>query len=233
VIPFVVPGGVLNGVVTGVRKTASDTIVLADGATGKITKQIRIGLEYVRPAGSGTKRALFDGTESVDSPTRAYRTTLLSVDLVSGSIERLTSPMIHWTGYTCFGDQAGLIVCNGSQDLRTTEILGIDDRTGKRIWSYTEKQRVVPRVTAAFHGVVYAQIAAQPVLLDARTGKALPGATPTPSAVTSAGSALSLFDNKLQSPTAITPYGGIYLQDATGVAGYDFERILIALEPTA
>jgi hypothetical protein len=230
VIPFVTPGGVRNGVVAGIRKTASgDTLVLANGATARITKRIPAGFEYLQPVGGGAKRAVFEGVELVESPAYAYRTTLLAVDLVSGSVERIKSPMTGLSGFTCLGDRAEVIVCHGSEDLRPTQLLALDDTTGKKIWGFTEKQRVVPRVTAAFHGVVYAQNGAKPVLLDAATGMYVSTSTPTPPRSTAA---LSLFDNAVQSPTAVTPYGGVYLQPATGTANYDFETILIALRPT-
>jgi len=233
VIPFVTPGGVLNGVVAGIRNTtAGDTLVLINGATARITKTMRARFEYLRPAGSGAKHAVFQGTEIVELQALVYRTTLLSVDLVSGSIERIKSPITGLAGFTCLGDQAAAIVCTGSQDLRPTEILGIDDTTGKKRWGFTDKQGVVPRVTAAFHGVLYAQNRAKPVLLDGATGKYLPAGTPTLPPSTSASEALSLYDNTIQSPTAVTSYGAAYLQAATGTAGYDFETILIALRPT-
>ncbi|WP_460661066.1 hypothetical protein [Kribbella swartbergensis] len=206
--------------------------MLAHGATAKITKQIPTRLEILWPAGSGTRQAVFDGVDIVESPIRAYRTTLFSVDLVSGSIERIISRMPGMSDFTCFGDQADLIVCNGSQDLRSVEILGIADKTGKKLWGYTERQRVAPRVTAAFHGVVYAQSGGQPVLLEAASGRAIPAATRSPSGATPAGDALSLYDNQMQSPTAVTPYGAIYLQDATGAASLDFEKVLVTLTPT-
>ncbi len=233
VIPFVTPGGVRNGVVAGIRETASDdTLVLANGATARITKRIPVGFEFLQPVGGGAKHAVFQGVELVESPAYAYRTTLLSVDLVSGSIERIKSPMTGVSGFTCLGDRAEVIVCHGSEDLRPTQILAVDDTTGKKIWGFTEKQRVVPRVTAAFHGVVYAQNRAKPVLLDAATGMYVRTSTPTPPPSTAVSGALSLFDNPMQSPTAVTPYGAVYLQPATGTANYDFETILIALRAT-
>lgn len=228
VIPFVVPGGVRNGVVAGVR--SDRTLVMADGATARITKSIPHRFESVWPVGSGLRHAVFMGIEIVESPSRQYSATLLSVDLASGSIVSIKSSMPGLSGFSCLGDRAGTIACNGSQDLRKTEILGIDDTTGRKVWGFTEKQGAVPRVTAAFHGVAYAQNGAKPVLLDIATGKYLPtGAPTTPPSSTS----LSLYDNAVQSPTAVTPYGGVYLQPATGTDSFDFQAVLIALKPTA
>ncbi len=65
----------------------------------------------------------------------------------------------------------------------SSEIIGIDDTTGKKTWGYTDKaaNRLVPDVTAAFHGIVYGQTEAQPVLLDAATGNDVPTSEQTPS----------------------------------------------------
>ncbi len=127
----------------------------------------------------------------------------------------------------------------------------------------------MPAVTAAFHGVVYAQTDAQPVLLDATTGEDIPTSGPTPSGTPSDGthpvgghdadqgstpddstptpddngikepgsafgSNMSLYDPKLgtPSPTAVTKYGGAYLQEALG-DDIENEKILIVLKPTA
>ncbi|WP_433163468.1 hypothetical protein [Kribbella sp. CA-247076] len=226
VIPFVVPGGVRNSVIAGVGP--GNALVVVNGAKARITKRLPTRVESVWPVGSGARHAVFQGSEIVRKPAYQYRDTLLSVDLVSGAVVPIVSPHIGPWGFTCLGDRAGGIVCNGSEDLRMTEILGIDDATGRKIWGFTEQQGAVPRITAAFHGVVYAQNGAKPVLLDISTGKYL--STSAPSSALS--SSLELFDNAVQSPTAVTPYGGVYLQPATGTASYDNEAILVALRPT-
>ncbi|HEY0690274.1 MAG TPA: hypothetical protein VGD71_14675 [Kribbella sp.] len=83
--------------------------------------------------------------------------------------------------FTCWGDSKSSVVC--TSDARgQAEIIGIDDATGKKAWGYTEKSgsRVVPKLNAAFHGLVYAQAEAGPALLDATTGQDVPSPTPTP-----------------------------------------------------
>ena len=78
--------------------------------------------------------------------------------------------------------------------LPTDTMIGFDDTTGKKAWSFSNDSgnRIVPGLTAAYHGVLYAQTEAQPVLLDAKTGADLPSPTPSgnpsPSDTASSGS---------------------------------------------
>jgi hypothetical protein len=146
------------------------------------------------------------------------------------------------------------IVCTEVLPTGPKEILGFDDNTGKKAWGFTSESgaRVVPRVTAAFHGVVYVQTEKQPVLLDAKTGEDLPSASTsgspsasssdspsagdTPSDTKSAGgSDMSLYSGKLGSPGAVSPYGGVYgqLPQGGGYGSGDLQAILIYLKPTA
>ncbi|WP_369169093.1 hypothetical protein AB5J49_14740 [Streptomyces sp. R28] len=244
VIPFVTPAGVLNGVVAGAKGgnqegAADGTIVIADGTTGKITKQTPTKQDYVNPAGSGTKHAYL-ASNSYEGDDK-YNNVLYSVDYASGAVVRTKVQVAdeQVSAVTCWGDQAKAVVCTAGAS-GGKEIIGFDDTTGKKAWGYTDKSasRLVPTVTAAFHGIVYAQSEVQPVLMDAATGEdvSTPSATSMPShskdPSTTNGSDMSLYDGKPKSPTAVTQYGGAYLQAASG-SNYDFQSILIALAPTA
>ncbi|MFF9482986.1 PQQ-binding-like beta-propeller repeat protein [Streptomyces sp. NPDC014733] len=82
-------------------------------------------------------------------------------------------------GLTCHYDDASVTVCQ-TEEPRT---LALDAETGKQLWNLPEKgaNRVVPTVTAAWHGVVYGTTSNGPVVLDAKTGadrSASPGAAP-------------------------------------------------------
>jgi hypothetical protein len=264
VIPFVTPAGVLNGVVAGAKGghqegAADGTIVIADGTTGKITKQTPTKQDYLNAAGSGSQRAYLASNMYVGNDK--YSNNLYSVDIASGAVVQTKSQIVddRVSSFTCWGDQAKAVVCtaggNGGR-----EIFGFDDTTGKKAWGYTDKSanRVVPTVTAAFHGIVYAQTEAQPVLMDAATGNDVPTTTPTPTTGATPtdgatptegatptdtpsqgsdpgsanGSDMSLYNGKAESPEAVTQYGGVYLQAPSG-SNYSLQTILIALAPTA
>ncbi|MEV0282755.1 hypothetical protein AB0H36_01420 [Kribbella sp. NPDC050820] len=259
VIPFVMPAGVLNGVVAGAKASnqegaADGTVVIADGATGKITKQTPTKQDYLVAAGSGSQRAYFGSTTALDGDK--FNNVLYSVDIATGAVVPTKSQVVdeRISTFTCWGDQAKAVVCTSGES-GGQEIIGFDDSTGAKTWGYTDKSasRVVPSVTAAFHGVVYAQTEAQPVLMDAATGADVPtssatptegaapteGASPTEGTPSSQGndpgsangSDMSLYNGKPKSPTAVTQYGGVYLQPPGGTT-YDFQSILITLSPT-
>jgi hypothetical protein len=258
VIPFVTPAGVLNGVVAGAKGSnqengADGAIVIADGATGRITKQTPTDQDHLKAAGSGSKRAYLTSTSYAGSDK--YDNALYSVDIASGAVVQTKSQLVDVSvNFTCWGDQAKAVVCNSAAYAGSgEEIIGFDDTTGKKAWGYTDKSasRVVPAVTAAFHGVVYAQAEAQPVLMDAATGADVSTSKPAASSVPSAGatptdttpsqgddpgsangSDMSLYDGEQKSPTAVTQYGGAYLQPQIGYH-YEFQSILIALVPIA
>jgi hypothetical protein len=273
VIPKMAAAGVLNGVVAGAigsnEEGAQDgTIAIADAAGGKITKQIPTRQNYLKPAGAGVKRAYFYGNSYVvpHKYDGRFQNVLYSVDLVSGAMVQ-TPMMDSQTGgssFNCLGDEANAVVCtDGADGGKANEIVGFDDTTGKKAWGYNDKSasRIVPAVTAAFHGIIYAQTEAQPVLMDAATGNDVPtsgstpststtpgstpsdGGTPTESSTPSQdpgsqskdpgsanGSDFSLFNQKPQSPTAVTKYGAAYLQPSNDL---DYQTVLIALKPTA
>jgi hypothetical protein len=265
VIPFVNPAGVVNGVVVGAKGSnqegaADGTIVVTDAVTGKVTKQTPTKLDYLKPAGSGTKHAFLSGNSYVGD--QLHNNVLYSVDIATGTVGSIKSqaPAERTVSFTCLSDRASAVVCTGgSPQFKSLEIVGFDDTSGKKTWGYTSESasRVVPFVTAAFHGVVYAQTEAQPVLMDAATGNDLPSSSATPSSSTTPadgssptegstpsgdpssqgkdpstanGSDMSLFKGKMASPVAVTPYGGAYLQSGVNT---DFQMVLIALAPTA
>ena len=112
---------------------------------------------------------------------------MYSIDIATGAVVPIPAQVVdHQIRFRCLGDEANAVVCAEGAG-NSSEIIGIDDTTGKKTWGYTDKaaNRIVPDVTAAFHGVVYGQTEAQPVLLDAATGNDVPTSAPTPSDSTS------------------------------------------------
>jgi hypothetical protein len=266
-IPSFEPAGVLNRAVAGLNGgdaagNGAATILIADAATGKITKQFPTKQARLYSAGHGSKRAYVSGNTVVNDK---YTNVLYSIDIATGAVVPIQAQVVdHEVKFRCLGDEANAVVCAEGMG-NSSEILGIDDTTGKKTWGYTDKEanRLVPDVTAAFHGVVYGQTEAQPVILDAATGNDVPTSAPTPSDSTSPsdsgtpsesstpteggtpsqdpgsqatdpgsanGSDMSLYNDKPESPTAVTKYGGVYTQ-ATGDSS--FQTVLIALKPTA
>ncbi|MEU8222208.1 hypothetical protein [Kribbella sp. NPDC048915] len=184
VLPDVLPGAVHGGVVAGAKaetkQNANDAgVVLFDGASGKATKQIPLKQGELSPIGGGAKHGYFYGTLYVKGSGNTVA-SLYAVDLSTGAVVPSTPELSaqESSGYTCLWDQAASLVCTELAPTGHKEIFGFDDSTGKKSWGYTSKSgdRIVPRVTAAFHGVVYVQTEKQPVLLDAKTGEDLPSA---------------------------------------------------------
>jgi hypothetical protein len=195
VLPFVNPAGVLNGTIAGAKAgntegAGNGTIVLADAASGKITKQFPTGMDYLNPVAGGAKHGYFYGHKFTSSRSGStfkedYNNTLYSVDYATGAVvptKPASAPKDDMT-FECLSDLASAVVCAGGQGDGSRELIGFDDATGKKSWGYTSQSanRVVPEVTAAFHGVVYAATESQAVLLDAKTGQDLPSATPSSS----------------------------------------------------
>ncbi|MGW6281010.1 hypothetical protein [Kribbella sp. NPDC055071] len=270
IVPGIDPAAVHNGVIVGAKGQQADsatdgTMVLADGPSGKITKQVPLKLAYFTPLAGTAKYGYFYGMKYIDYGEGIKTESIYAVDLSSGAIVQATpgvqSEEIGGGGYTCFADHATSVVCTDGK-----ELIGLDDTTGKKAWGFNDKSggRIVPDLTAAFHGVVYAKTEAQPVLLDAKTGQDLPSAapsgtpspggspsssdTPTSGDTPSSGDSpsvgdssspgngdagLTLFDGKQQSPTAVSPYGGVYRQERVGYDQMDIESIAIYLKPTA
>lgn len=75
--------------------------------------------------------------------------------------------------WSCFYDNRRTVACQNK-----TQITGFDlDHPGTPIWNFqADGNRVPPAVTAAYHGVLYGlNTSNSPVMLDATTGKDLPG----------------------------------------------------------
>ncbi|TCC40777.1 hypothetical protein [Kribbella speibonae] len=265
ILPGLSPAAVHEGVVAGAPGPAdpggsAGTVVLADGASGKVTKQIPLKQASLKPLAAGAKHAYFYGDKdsAYDSGTKGQ--AIFVVDLSTGAVTQTepAPPSDSNVEVECLADQATAVVCTtGTVQGSSLGIVGFDDATGKKAWGYTEDSggRVVPRVTAAFHGVVYAQTEAQPVLLDAKTGQDLPSASssssPGSSETPSSGDTpsesdsptgnespgngdLGLFNGKMASPAAVSAYGGVYGQSPSGDTGsVDLESVCIFLKPTA
>jgi hypothetical protein len=206
-IPNFIGGAVLNGKLVG---TPGDTtsakpehsIVFADGASAKVTKKVSTKEENLKVAGSGTKHvyltaSTYAGEKGYDS---VYNNAVYSVDIATEAVVQTKSLLgtKDRDYFVCRGDRAAGVVCNTGQNEGTEEIIGFDDNTGKKVWGYTKASasRVVPSVTAAFHGVVYGYAGDQTVMLNISDGQdiprpagSMPSATDTPSdGTTSSGS---------------------------------------------
>ncbi len=269
-LPNILPGAVHNGVVAGAKpeskQNANDSgVVLVDGASGKVTKQIPLKQGEVQPLAGGSKHGFFYGT-LYSGATMERVASLYSVDLSTGAVVKSAPGLKERDsgGYECIWDQASSVVCREKQPTGPQEIFGFDDETGKKAWGYTSESggRVVPTVTAAFHGVVYVQTEKQAVLLDAKTGQDLPGgsasSTPsssdspsssetpsdsgspssgdTPSSSSSSGGGdMSLYNGTQSSPAAVSPNGGVYRQLPSGnsYGSGQLQAVLVYLKPTA
>ncbi|ALG10947.1 PQQ-binding-like beta-propeller repeat protein [Kibdelosporangium phytohabitans] len=88
-----------------------------------------------------------------------------------------TTDVPSTSGYdvTCFYDDASLIVC----DARGERTFAYDANSvgATPLWEITKSaNRVVPTLTAAYHGIVYGFGADDPVAIDGKTGKDAPDA---------------------------------------------------------
>ncbi|GAB3942681.1 hypothetical protein GCM10029976_064090 [Kribbella albertanoniae] len=216
ITPFIAPAAVLNGTVVGAKgrnqEGAHDgTIVVFDGASGKVSKQIPTKMDYLTPEGSGTKHAYFNGSAYVPNPKSTvytYNSGLYAVDIATGALVgqiKTTLGTEKAYTYTCLGDQATAVVCTTGENGGTDEIIGIDDATGKKVWGYNKNSasRVVPVITGAFHGVAYGHAQEQPVMLDAKTGADIPQPSTNPSTTPSVSSTPT--DGTSETPTTGVP----------------------------
>lgn len=190
-VPFMRPAGISKGVVVGAQgeDNTRRTLALIDAATGKVTKSgLLPGLEGLTPTGStGGKYAYLYGQKYDKSLgfSGEYVGYLYAVDPATGAIVQTKSAATktqYLLNYTCLADGQKTVVCTANRpEADEAEIVGFDDATGKKVWGYTDANagRVVPEVTAAFHGVLYATAANKPILLDGLTGKDIPAPTPT------------------------------------------------------
>ncbi|MEV5951346.1 hypothetical protein [Streptomyces sp. NPDC051993] len=88
----------------------------------------------------------------------------------------------HLHPWRCLGDEQSLVLCQDQYAGQTNTVVAFDTTTAAKLWSLPDTSgRVVPQVTAFWHGAVYGQTQNGPVVLDGRTGKdreAKPGAAP-------------------------------------------------------
>ncbi len=230
IIPFIAPAGVLNGTVVGTKgrnqEGAHDgTIVVLDGASGTISKQIPTKMNYLLPAVGGTKHAYLNGNSYVPNPKSAnytYDSALYVVDIASGALVgqiKSTLSTEEARSYNCLADRATAVICTTGENMGTDEIIGIDDATGKKVWGYNKNSasRVVPFLTGAFHGVVYGQAQEQPVMLDAKTGADIPQPSTNPSTTPSVSSTPT-------DGTSETPPTGVPTDDVGSKFGSDLSQ---------
>ncbi|MDX6261298.1 MAG: hypothetical protein QOH84_2986 [Kribbellaceae bacterium] len=223
-VPFMKPAGISKGVVVGAQGNDNTrrSVALVDAATGKVTKSgLLPGLEGLNPTGSnGGKYAYLYGQKYDKSLglTGDYVGYLYAVDPATGAVVQTKSAvkntqyLLH---YSCLADGQKTVVCAANRpEASEAEMIGFDDTTGKKAWGYTDANasRVVPEVTAAFHGVLYATAETKPVLIDALTGKDIPAPTPTVAPTDSASPGESTTPGDDQTPTesstdATTPSG--------------------------
>ncbi|MFF0265754.1 hypothetical protein [Kribbella sp. NPDC004536] len=221
-VPGIAPAAVHGGVIAGTKapkstNTNDAALALADGPSGKITKQVGpLQTNYQSIAGTA-KHAYFYGDKYI-SYDAGYQIAIYAVDLSTGAVAVTPLPGLKsstdMTGWTCFADEATSVACTGKMKQGsngTDTMMGFDDTTGKKAWSFSNGSgnRIVPGLTAAYHGVLYAQTEAQPVLLDAKTGADLPSPTPSGSPSSSDTPSSGSTPSDGSSPTAgDTPSSG-------------------------
>ena len=255
-IPSVLAAGVLNGVVVGVKGTQEEssrnnTIVQVDGVTGAVKKSVAVpAMNYLSGGGSGGKHAYLAGNGYLAGAKEGanHVNSIYAVDIATGAVveTKLPAGSESGGGATCFSDHVSAVVCSGSRNEKTA-IFGFDDTTGKLAWSYdSSSNRVVPKVTAMFNGLVYGQADSQPAILDAKTGQDVVASSTTPSATSSVtptdgttpedsssyGNAggwgdTSMLSGNQQSPLMVSKYGSVYLQEPGNNATLKTEKILV------
>ncbi|MGZ0150141.1 hypothetical protein ACXJJ3_23975 [Kribbella sp. WER1] len=233
-IPGIAPAAVHNGVIGAQKPAKTDksndaAMVLADGASGKITKQLApLQTAYDGIAGTG-KHAYFYGMKYTDYDNGTYVAAIYALDLSTGAV--VTTPMPakgtdSGNGWECLADEATSVACvsHGQGNNSADTIMGFDDTTGKKTWGFSSDSgnRVVPKITAAYHGVLYAQTEAQSVLLDAKTGADLPSAGPSGSPSSSDSPSTGSTPSDGDSPTAgDTPSDGDSPSDSRSTGNGD------------
>ncbi|TDU90167.1 hypothetical protein EV138_3752 [Kribbella voronezhensis] len=253
-IPAIRAAGVLNGVVVGVKGSQQEgakdnAIVQADGVTGAVKKTVPVpAMNYLTPTGSGGKHAYFAGTGSVAGAKddADHANAIYAADIATGEVvENKLPPSGDSNEATCFSDHVAAVVCNRSLGDQKTAISGFDDATGKLAWGYdSSSNRLVPKITTIYNGLVYGQADSQPAILDAKTGQdvvvpsATPSATPTagttPDDTSSSGIGnvggwgdTSLLSGNQLSPVMVSKYGSVYLQEPGNKATLTTEKILV------
>jgi outer membrane protein assembly factor BamB len=156
---------------SGGTEHAITALSLADGTERwGLPRYVTNGTDIPTVLGGGTDWALISGYND-----RRKTTDLAAVDLATGAERRQLSSGKAFS--QCRHDRAAVLVCTRAiQDV----IVGVDVRSGASLWQLEmSASRIVPKITAVWHGAVYATTTNGPVVLDANTGKdrqAAPGA---------------------------------------------------------
>ncbi|HWD83418.1 MAG TPA: hypothetical protein VG497_31180 [Kribbella sp.] len=214
-VPGITPAAVHNGVIAGAKESTSTNandavLALADGPSGKITKQVGpLQTDYEVIAGTG-KHAYFSGNKYINYDV-GFDIAIYAVDLSTGAVAVTPLPRLksstQISAWSCIPDEATSVACTGRTSPdgnRDDTIIGFDDATGKKAWGFSNDSgnRNVPDLTAAYHGVLYAKTEAQPVLMDAKTGADLPSASPSGSPSSSDSPSSGTTPSDGSSPTA-------------------------------
>lgn len=120
-----------------------------------------------------TELYLSNPRTGASSKPKAYHVIALSNGKEAGSFkatdkDRINMPVVGGCAY----DGTSVLACSVDGE----EAFGVDDSTGQKLWWFDSSGgRIPPIVNDAFHGVVYAKAQNGPALLDAKTGKDIPG----------------------------------------------------------
>lgn len=119
IIPGMDPAAVHNGVVAGAKGTQSDnstdgTILVVDGASGKVTKQLPLKQAVLQPLADTAKHAYFYGMRYIDYGQGTKAEAIFAVDLSTGALVQVALPDKDNASYDCIADQATSVVCSSS-----------------------------------------------------------------------------------------------------------------------
>lgn len=96
----------------------------------------------------------------------------------SAGQESEIDPPTPITGADCFDDRQQVLVCVKYEEPvipsdTNNAIVAFDRETAEPLWGFADQDgdRVVPRVRAAFHGLIYAEPDDGPVLMNATDGE--------------------------------------------------------------
>ncbi|WP_329460913.1 outer membrane protein assembly factor BamB family protein [Streptomyces sp. NBC_01431] len=88
----------------------------------------------------------------------------------------------HVHPWRCLWDTQSLVLCRDQLGGQVNALVVFDTSTVRKVWALPDASgRIVPEVTAVWHGAVYGRTGNGPVVLDGRTGKdrdTRPGAAP-------------------------------------------------------
>ncbi|MFD9630343.1 outer membrane protein assembly factor BamB family protein [Streptomyces violascens] len=112
------------------------------------------------------------------------RENLVLVDVRTGA-ERARyagGGQLHLHPWRCRGDEQSLVLCADQYAGQVDAVVVFNAATAAKVWSLPDASgRIVPQVTAFWHGAVYGRTTNGPVVLDGHTGKDRenkPGAAP-------------------------------------------------------